>query len=327
MCLPHGTLRWLCWPGGLYTCWEGFARVPMHPGDTARPIIGLWGVHWPCVTLYTGLGRRIWARFPPKLPRISKSESWVAMERGGFNGAGVSCWMPQYHTLPTTAIGGGCGSLQPRAVLWRPGCWPRDLRLARTKVCLPHGTSRWMCWPGGPCTCWEVFARVPMHPGDTARPIIGLWGVHWPCVTLYTGPGWPIWARFPPKSPRTSKSESWVAMERGAFNSAGVSRWMPQYHTLPTTAIGGGCGSLQPRAASRRTGCWPRDLRLTGTKVCLPHGTSRWLWRPGGPYTCWEGFAPVPMHPGDTARPIIGLGGVHWPCATLYTRQGWPIWA
>ena len=176
-----------------------------------------------------------------------------------------------------------------------------------SEVALLHGTLRWMCWPGGPYTRWEVLARVPMRPGDTARPIIGLWGLHWLHTTLYTGPGWPIWARFPPKLPMISKSESWVAMERGGFSGAGVSWWMPQDHTLPTTAIGGKYGSLQPRAASQRTGCWPRDLRLAGTKVCLPHDTLRWLWRPGGLYTCWEGFARVPMPPGDTARPIIGL--------------------
>ena len=28
--------------------------------------------------------------------------------------------------------------------------------------------------PWGPYTRWDVFARVPMAPGDTASPIIGL---------------------------------------------------------------------------------------------------------------------------------------------------------
>ena len=41
--------------------------------------------------------------------------------------------------------------------------------------------------------------------------------------------------------------------------------------------------------------------------VGLLHGTSRWLCRPGGPYTCWEGSVHVPMAPGDTASPTIGL--------------------
>ena len=64
--LPHGTGRWMCRPWRQYTCWDGFACVPMDPGDTARPFVDAWGPPGPCITPSTTPGRPISARFPAK---------------------------------------------------------------------------------------------------------------------------------------------------------------------------------------------------------------------------------------------------------------------
>ena len=78
-----------------YTCWDGFACVPLDPEDTARPFVGVWGPLRPRTPPSTTPGRPILARFPPNSPLPSEGFWCVAMERGGLARDGGLLWMPK----------------------------------------------------------------------------------------------------------------------------------------------------------------------------------------------------------------------------------------